>query len=101
MERAVVMSGARSKLELTDLPDEIRGLGSSVSYLRRGEVLTMAEIEKRYILEVLSHYSGNRTLTAKALGIGGNTLWRKLKSWGVPPARGDESGPPTIATAVR
>jgi len=24
-----------------------------------------------------------------ALGIGANTLWRKLKGWGVPPARGE------------
>ncbi|MCP4449168.1 MAG: hypothetical protein GY811_28125 [Myxococcales bacterium] len=32
-------------------------------------------------------YRGNRTQTAKALGIGASTLWRKLKGWGVAPAR--------------
>jgi DNA-binding NtrC family response regulator len=41
------------------------------------------------VLEVLDRYNGNRTRTAKALGIGANTLWRKLKGWGVPPARGE------------
>jgi len=48
----------------------------------------LAEIERRYILEVLAHFGGNRTHTARALGIGTNTLWRKLKAWGEPPARG-------------
>ena len=47
----------------------------------------MADLERRYILQVLDRFDGNRTHTAKALGIGANTLWRKLKSWGVPPAR--------------
>lgn len=47
----------------------------------------LEEIEKRYILTVLGDHDGNRTHTARALGIGANTLWRKLKKWGVPPAR--------------
>ena len=47
----------------------------------------MADLERRYVLEVLRRMDGNRTHTAKALGIGANTLWRKLKAWGVPPAR--------------
>jgi DNA-binding NtrC family response regulator len=50
-------------------------------------VLPLAEVERRYVLEVLAHFKGNRTHTARALGIGTNTLWRKLKAWGEPPAR--------------
>ena len=51
------------------------------------EVMPLAEVEKRYILDVLQRFDGNRTHTARALGIGTNTLWRKLKAWGEPPAR--------------
>lgn len=52
-----------------------------------GQVMPLERIEQLYILEVLERFNGNRTHTARALGIGANTLWRKLKAWGVPPAR--------------
>lgn len=52
-----------------------------------GDVMPMERVEQLYILEVLERFEGNRTHTARALGIGANTLWRKLKAWGVPPAR--------------
>lgn len=51
------------------------------------EIIPLAELERRYVLEVLERCGGNRTHAARALGIGANTLWRKLKSWGVPSAR--------------
>ena len=43
---------------------------------------TLEDMEKRYILYVLNKYKGNRARTASVLGIGRNTLWRKLKSYG-------------------
>lgn len=43
---------------------------------------TLEEMEKRYVLYVLNKYKGNRARTASVLGIGRNTLWRKLKSYG-------------------
>jgi DNA-binding NtrC family response regulator len=52
------------------------------------DIVPLAEVERRYVLEVLRRYDGNRTHTARALRIGTNTLWRKLKAWGEPPARG-------------
>ncbi len=52
------------------------------------KVIPLAELERRYVLKVLERFNGNRTHTARALGIGTNTLWRKLKAWGRPPARG-------------
>ena len=55
--------------------------------LESDSVLPLAELERRYILKVLNSFGGNRTHTARALGIGTNTLWRKLKAWGEPPAR--------------
>ena len=45
--------------------------------------LTLAEVEKRHILGVLERAQGNRTHAAKLLGIGRNTLGRKLKEYGL------------------
>ncbi len=42
----------------------------------------LEEIEKRIILKTLRKYNGNKTHTAKALGIGLRTLHRKLKEYG-------------------
>ncbi|MBL8917764.1 MAG: sigma 54-interacting transcriptional regulator [Myxococcaceae bacterium] len=48
-----------------------------------GEVLELAEVERRHILSVLERAQGNRTQAAKLLGIGRNTLGRKLKEYGL------------------
>ena len=45
--------------------------------------LTLAEVEKRHILRTLERCEGNRTRAAAALGIGRNTLARKLKQYGL------------------
>ena len=44
-------------------------------------VMTLREMERMKILETLQSFGGNRATTAKALGIGRNTLWRKLKEY--------------------
>ncbi len=43
----------------------------------------LAEMERQHILYVLERAKGNRTLAAKWLGIGRNTLARKLKEYGL------------------
>jgi Nif-specific regulatory protein len=45
--------------------------------------LTLEDVEKRYILRTLAECGGNRTKAAATLGIGRNTLVRKLKRYGV------------------
>jgi transcriptional regulator with PAS, ATPase and Fis domain len=80
MERAVVLAEGKPRIEEGDLPPEI---------LTGGEIpptddalLSLAEMERRHILRVLARHGGNRKATAKALGIGTNTLWRKLSAYG-------------------
>jgi Nif-specific regulatory protein len=47
-------------------------------------LLPLAEIERRHILRVYDATARNKTHTAKVLGIGAQTLHRKLKAYGVP-----------------
>jgi Nif-specific regulatory protein len=42
----------------------------------------LAEVEKEYILKVMAHVADNRSRAAEILGIGRNTLLRKLKDYG-------------------
>jgi transcriptional regulator with PAS, ATPase and Fis domain len=87
MERAVVLAGDQTKITAETLPPETRNGSSDNTQILFDDVLPMADLERRYVIQVLEHFQGNRTHTARALGIGANTLWRKLKAWGVPPAR--------------
>ncbi len=45
--------------------------------------LSIQEMEKRLIETALDRFAGNRRKTAKALGIGERTLYRKLKEYGI------------------
>jgi len=51
------------------------------------EGLPLAEVERRHILATLEAAEGNRAEAARRLGIGSATLFRKLKRYGVAPAR--------------
>ena len=79
MERAVVLAEGKPHIEESDLPPEIAG--SSPGDAGEEEPLVLAEIERRHILRVLEKMGGNRKETARALGIGANTLWRKLRQY--------------------
>jgi transcriptional regulator with PAS, ATPase and Fis domain len=85
MERAVVLAEGKPKIAETDLPPEIARPTSGAA--DDGELLPLAEIERRHILRVLSLLAGNRKETARVLGIGTNTLWRKLGKYAAPPRR--------------
>jgi len=43
---------------------------------------TLAEMEREHVLGVLGACGGSVVEAARVLGIGRNTLWRKLKHWG-------------------
>jgi len=45
--------------------------------------LTLAAVEQRHILNTLASCGNNKVETARLLGIGYNTLWRKLKQYRV------------------
>ena len=92
IERAVAFTRF-AELSVDDLPEKIRGYRSSelgVPGLGPDEVLTMDEVERRYITRVLKQLDGNKTLAAELLGLDRRTLYRKLERWGDPPGAGDD-----------
>jgi len=78
LERAVTMA-AGSRVELADLPEELREPRRAAR--PAGGVRTLDEVEKEAILAALAAYDGNQARTAQALGIGTATLYRKLKQY--------------------
>lgn len=83
VERAVIM--ARGDLiTLSELPDTIKNVAENSEKtnvtLRPGK--TLKEVEREMILQALDQNSGNRTRTAKILGISRRTLQLKLKEYG-------------------
>ncbi|HEX8110606.1 MAG TPA: sigma-54-dependent Fis family transcriptional regulator [Kofleriaceae bacterium] len=80
MERAVALA-CESRVELEDLPEEIRH--TLPRGTAGGVVRPLDEVEKEYIIAVLALNEGNQTRTAKQLHIGSATLYRKLKSYGL------------------
>ncbi|HMG56843.1 MAG TPA: helix-turn-helix domain-containing protein, partial [Kofleriaceae bacterium] len=79
MERAVALARG-SRVELEDLPEEIRSTLPKPA--AGGVVRPLQEVEKEYILAALELNAGNQTRTAEQLRIGSATLYRKLKSYG-------------------
>jgi len=86
IENMVVLA-AGARLEVGDVPASIaEALGSRQSsgggsYQLAGR--SLAEVERDLIAQNLELMKGNREKTAKVLGIGERTLYRKLKEYGL------------------
>ena len=79
IERAVALT-IHDHITVDDLPGRIvEHKRSHVVLTDESELLTLEEMEKRYILQVLQATGGNKSLAAKALGLDRTTLWRKLE----------------------
>ena len=50
--------------------------------------MTLRDLERRHIEEMLVHCGWNQREAAKRLSIGYNTLWRKIKEYGLERAAG-------------
>jgi len=74
------------KLVLDDLPEKIAGHTDSHLVLTTNdpmELVSMDEMERRYITHVLSAVNGNKTTAANVLGMDRKTLYRKLDKYGI------------------
>ncbi len=77
LERALILVRGCPKIKLEHLPVEIRR--ATPAQTSSHESLTLSEFERRHIEEALHHHDGNRTHTARELGISRATLIKKIK----------------------
>lgn len=47
------------------------------------EIKTLAQVEKEHILQTLQILKGDKLRTARVLGVGKTTVYRKLRQWGI------------------
>jgi two-component system response regulator AtoC len=85
IQSAVNLSRGRV-IAIDSLPDYVlksrpAGLGKRADDC--GAVLPLAEVEKKHILNVYRRMRENKVRTARVLGLGLNTLRRRLKSYGI------------------
>ena len=85
---SLVVLAPEDEIRLEDLPPEYRSEGAApaapaeaAAEAGTGETLTMEEVERRAILAALEKTDGNRTQAAELLGIGLQTLQRKIKEY--------------------
>jgi DNA-binding NtrC family response regulator len=74
-------------LDTMDLPPNIRSAAlttTAKTFPAKGNrIIPLAEVEKQTILNALERLNGDKLMTARALGIGKTTLYRKLKEYGL------------------
>src|SRR5262249_9211786 len=93
IERAVALT-RYEQIAVEDLPEKIRDYPQShviVASDDGSDLVSMEEVERRYILRVLQAVAGNKTLAAQILGFDRKTLYRKLDRYA---ASGEKPSPP-------
>jgi two-component system, NtrC family, response regulator AtoC len=85
IERAVALA-EYDQIGVDDLPGKLRRHRLTVPDLVNtgaSELMSLDEIERRYILHVLDFLAGNKWLAAQILGMDRHTLYRKLDRYGL------------------
>ncbi len=83
MEHAVALT-LYDKIVLEDLPEKIRmSVQDHFLFSSRDpmELITLEEMERKYIMYVLENTQGNRTMAARIMGMDRKTLYRKLQRY--------------------
>ena len=81
IERAIALD-RDGVIGLDDLPfADSPAASDKIIDRARSNTLTLSELEREYLLEILAESGGSRKKTAEKLGITTATLWRKLKRY--------------------
>ncbi len=83
IERAIALAHG-TVLTTEDLPERIREAGKQTSAIlaaAKSKRLTLAELEREYILQILSESGGNKSRAAEVLALDRKTLYRKLDEY--------------------
>lgn len=84
MERAVALA-EYEQVTVSDLPEKIQAFESKhvlVASTDASELVSLEEVERRYILRVVEAVGGNRSRAAEVLKVDRKTLYTKLKTYG-------------------
>jgi len=81
VERAVVIEDA-DEITVASLPPHIRG-AENLSEPSDQEIKSLGQLEKEHIIRTLKATDGNRSKTARLLGIDRKTLYDKIKRYGI------------------
>ena len=85
IERAVALT-RYEKIAVEDLPQKIRDYRSSQVFIGGDdptELVSLDDLERRYILHVLQTVGDNKSVASRILGLDRKTLYRKLRQYGV------------------
>jgi DNA-binding NtrC family response regulator len=83
IERAVILSDD-GVLTPEDLPERVlQGAKGRGSLVIDNPTMTLDELEREYILKVLSYTAGQKKRASEILGINPSTLYRKLLAYGL------------------
>jgi two-component system response regulator HydG len=74
-------------IRLEHLPEELQPGQATAAATPAAASPRLEDVERAHVLAVLERCGGSPRDAAALLGIGRTTLWRKLKAWGVAPAR--------------
>ena len=82
IERAWALSSG-PVISVADLPSDLRSAPGTNGFRRetKGQVISMAELEKQAILATIDQVKGDKLMAARLLKIGKTTLYRKLKEY--------------------
>ena len=76
-------AGPRRVLDLSDLPEGLRGATGGEERLELSVGMTVEEAERRLISATLRHVGNDKPRAAALLGIGLRTLYRKIEQYGL------------------
>jgi DNA-binding NtrC family response regulator/putative methionine-R-sulfoxide reductase with GAF domain len=82
VERLFIMADSRF-IDESSLPDYLKEAPVAEVKVQEFSEMTLEELEKSHICKTLEHLKGNKTKTAKALGITVKTLYNKLHAYGM------------------
>jgi len=74
---------AQGELTVNDLPEEIRQEAGNVQTVQIAAGTSLRDAERELIQAALIHNGGNRAQTARSLGLGRKTLYRKMEEFGL------------------
>ena len=85
IERMVILSTG-SKLTIDDLPEFLRSERNPAKTLmfdEHADKMSLVEVEKNLVLDVLRQFRGNQTRTARYLDMSRRTLSYRLEKYGI------------------